>query len=199
MAPALTEAGLPRHGRLGGARLRLAALCAAAVLALAGCAGDPGTTASPTPGGETTATTGPLPDPYGGGAAPTSPAPAPASDVALKTATAGARTIVVDGEGKTVYYYTKDEPNSGKSACVGGCITLWPPVTVDSGQPKVEGVTGTVGTIAAPGGGNWVTLNGLPLYYYANDAAPGDTTGQGVAGVWYVAAPDGSMITAALD
>ena len=178
-----------------GVRVRLAALCAAAALGLAGCAGGPGTTASPTTGGQTTtATTGPLPDPYGGATPTTSPT-VPASDVALKTATAGAHTIVVDGEGKTVYFYTKDEANSGKSACVGGCITLWPPVTADSDQPKVEGVTGTVGTIAAPDGKRWVTLNGLPLYYYANDSAAGDTTGQGVAGVWYVAAPDGKMIT----
>ena len=177
-----------------GIRMRLAALCAAAALGLAGCAGGPGTTASPTTGGETTtATTGPLPDQYGGGS-PTS-APAAASDVALKTSTEGAHTIVVDGEGKTVYYYTLDEPNSGKSACVGGCITLWPPVTADSAQPKVEGVTGTVGTIMTDDGKPWVTLNGLPLYYYAKDTAAGDTTGQGVAGVWYVAAPDGKMIT----
>ena len=179
-----------------GVRVRLAALCAAAALGLAGCAGGPGTTASPTAGGTSSATTGPLPDAYGGGAAPTaSPTAAPTSEAVLKTATAGTHTIVVDGQGKTVYYYTKDEPNSGKSACVGGCITLWPPLTTDSAQPKVEGVTGTVGTITAPDGKHWVTLNGLPLYYYAKDTKAGDTTGQGVAGVWYVAAPDGKMIT----
>ena len=182
-----------------GIRMRLAALCAAAALGLAGCAGGPGTTASPTLGGEpTTATAGPLPDQYGGGTSPTS-APAAASDVALKTAKAGAHTIVVDGEGKTVYYYTLDQANSGKSACVGGCITLWPPVTADSAQPKVEGVTGTIGTITTADGKPWVTLNGMPLYYYAKDASAGDTTGQGVAGVWYVPAPDGKMITDPLE
>ena len=134
-----------------------------------------------------------MPDPYGGGAAPT-PAP-PASKTALKTAKAGTQTIVVDGQGKTVYYYTLDEANSGKSACTGGCITLWPPVIVESAQPAVEGVTGKIGTITAPDGRHWATLNGMPLYYYAKDSAAGDTTGQGVAGVWYVAAPDGRMIT----
>ncbi|WP_077488933.1 COG4315 family predicted lipoprotein [Sinomonas mesophila] len=190
---ALTEAARRR------VRLRLAALCAAAALGLAGCAGGPSTTTPPgTTGGETSPVA-PVPDPYGGGPVPTPPAPAPASDVALKTATAGAHTIVVGGEGKTVYYYTKDEANSGKSACVGGCLTLWPPVTVDSEQPAVEGVTGTIGTIAAPDGKRWVTLNGLPLHYYANDTKAGDTTGQGVAGVWYVAAPDGKMITDPLE
>jgi predicted lipoprotein with Yx(FWY)xxD motif len=28
-----------------------------------------------------------------------------------------------------------------------------------------------------------------PLYYFAGDKAPGDTVGQGVNGVWYVANP----------
>ena len=28
-------------------------------------------------------------------------------------------------------------------------------------------------------GKQWVTYNGLPLYYFANDKAPGDTKGQG--------------------
>jgi hypothetical protein len=36
-----------------------------------------------------------------------------------------------------------------------------------------------------------VTYNGSPLYYYANDAAAGDVTGQGIGGIWYIAAPSG--------
>ena len=35
----------------------------------------------------------------------------------------------------------------------------------------------------------------LPLYYWASDNAPGDVSGQGVQGVWFVVAPDGSMLT----
>jgi predicted lipoprotein with Yx(FWY)xxD motif len=34
----------------------------------------------------------------------------------------------------------------------------------------------------------------MPLYYYIKDQAPGDTTGQGVGGVWYVLSPDGKII-----
>ena len=40
-----------------------------------------------------------------------------------------------------------------------------------------------------------MTLNGWPLYYFSGDAAPGDTNGQGVQGIWWVLAPDGTKIT----
>ncbi len=35
-----------------------------------------------------------------------------------------------------------------------------------------------------------VTYNGMPLYYYIDDKAPGDVTGQGKGEVWYVVAPE---------
>ena len=35
-----------------------------------------------------------------------------------------------------------------------------------------------------------------PLYRFAGDAAPGDVNGQGSGEVWFVAAPDGSLIQA---
>lgn len=102
--------------------------------------------------------------------------------------------IVVDAEGMVVYYFTNDEANSGVSACEGGCLEAWPPVLSDSETPEVEGVTGEVGTIETPEGDLQVTINGMPIYYYAEDQAPGDTNGQGVNDVWYVVAPDGEMI-----
>jgi predicted lipoprotein with Yx(FWY)xxD motif len=33
-----------------------------------------------------------------------------------------------------------------------------------------------------------------PLYFFANDVAPGDTNGQGIGDVWYVVGPDGTAI-----
>ena len=41
---------------------------------------------------------------------------------------------------------------------------------------------------------NQVTIDGWPLYFFANDAAPGDHNGQGVGGVWFVVGPDGAPI-----
>jgi len=102
--------------------------------------------------------------------------------------------VVVDAEGMVVYYFTNDEANSGVSACEGGCLEAWPPVLTDSETPEAEGVTGELGTIETPDGELQVTINGMPIYYFAEDEAPGDTNGQGVNEVWYVVAPDGTMI-----
>jgi len=114
---------------------------------------------------------------------------------ALKTASTSLGTVVVDGAGMTVYEFDKDTKGSGKSACTGGCASLWPAVTA-SGTPTLTGVSGTVGTITRADGTKQVTLNGHPLYTYANDAKPGDVTGQGVAGIWWVVSPTGSEMTA---
>ena len=40
-----------------------------------------------------------------------------------------------------------------------------------------------------------LTLDGLPLYLFAGDKAPGDINGQARQGVWWVVAPDGSKVT----
>jgi predicted lipoprotein with Yx(FWY)xxD motif len=103
----------------------------------------------------------------------------------------------VDGDGKTVYFYTRDNAGETKSACTGGCATLWPAVTSDT-APQLQGVTGKIGSITTADGKQQVTINGMPIYYYAKDTAPGQVNGQGVAGVWYVVAPDGSMVQGTL-
>jgi predicted lipoprotein with Yx(FWY)xxD motif len=114
--------------------------------------------------------------------------------VDLMTATSSAGEIVVDANGMSVYFFTKDVKDSGTSACTDACLAAWPPVTTAAGTPQVEGVTGTVGTITTPDGAKQVTLNGLPLYYFAKDTKAGDILGQGVNGVWYLADPSGEMI-----
>ncbi len=103
--------------------------------------------------------------------------------------------IVVDGKGLTVYVFDKDTKGASVSACTGTCLTQWPIVTADSSVPKASGVTGMLGTITSPDGKHQVTLNGWPLYYFVGDSAAGQTKGQGLGGVWWVVAPDGSKIS----
>ena len=38
-----------------------------------------------------------------------------------------------------------------------------------------------------------------PLYYFANDAAPGDVNGQGVGGFWWVVGADGTLLEEATE
>ena len=89
--------------------------------------------------------------------------------------------------GMTVYTYAKD--SVGTSTCYGQCAANWPPYTVpsksDINVPAT--ITGKVDAIARADGTLQVTLNGMPLYFWKNDAKPGDTTGEGVGGVWHVA------------
>jgi len=99
--------------------------------------------------------------------------------------------VLVDGEGMTLYLFTKDSP--GTSVCTGDCASAWPPL-IGANPEAGEGVTADLGTIEREDGSTQVTANGWPLYYYQADSAPGDATGQGVGDVWYVLSPAGEGI-----
>jgi predicted lipoprotein with Yx(FWY)xxD motif len=123
--------------------------------------------------------------------------PAEGSDLGTSTSSLG--RIVVDGKGMTAYVFDKDTPGSGKSACTGGCADEWSAIPSSSAEPKVDGVTGEVGTITGTDGSKQVTLEGMPLYTYADDSKAGDTEGQGEDSVWWVVSPAGKKIQAAAE
>ena len=88
--------------------------------------------------------------------------------------------MVAASNGMTLYTFTKDVAGSGKSNCTGGCLTAWPALTVPAGTTPTGDatVTGQLSTIVrADNGQTQVTYNGLPLYFFQNDKAPGDTNG----------------------
>ncbi len=136
------------------------------------------TTSGATPGGATTATT------TGGGT--TSPTISVVSHPELGN-------ILVGPNGMTLYLFTQD--SAGESVCYGDCASAWPPLLVEGEPTAGSGVTADLGTITRRNGSIQVTVDGQPLYYYTPDQQPGDVTGQGVGGVWFVVAPDGSRIT----
>ncbi|MGI8871445.1 MAG: COG4315 family predicted lipoprotein [Candidatus Limnocylindria bacterium] len=111
----------------------------------------------------------------------------------LTVAQTSAGQALAGDSGKTLYTFAKD--SNGTSACSGGCATTWAPFTVPAGQTVKpgDGVTGSIGTLKRDDGSMQVTYAGHPLYYYAPDAKPGDATGQGVGGVWFIASPSGQM------
>jgi predicted lipoprotein with Yx(FWY)xxD motif len=97
--------------------------------------------------------------------------------------------FLVAPNGMTLYKFDNDA--AGVSNCADQCAENWPPFTVGENDRLVggAGVMGELATIERADGGLQVTYNGMPLYYWAQDAAPGDTTGQGVGEVWWVVAP----------
>jgi predicted lipoprotein with Yx(FWY)xxD motif len=94
---------------------------------------------------------------------------------------------LVDGDGKTLYWYTKD--TVGASACTGNCITNWPAVTNSTFVVPSVLNPADFATIKRDDGITQVTYKGYPLYYWIKDTKRGDATGQYVGKVWYVIDP----------
>jgi predicted lipoprotein with Yx(FWY)xxD motif len=123
-------------------------------------------------------------------------APMPVGGTSVQVAETGLGPIMVGPEGMTLYMFANDGP--GESACYDSCATTWPPFLVEDGAVAGEGVDPSLlGTTERTNGDLQLTYNGMPLYYYAPDSAPGDTNGQGIGGVWYVVNPAGEAVTAA--
>lgn len=108
-------------------------------------------------------------------------------------------TILAGPNGMTVYRYTKDSP--GVSNCYDKCAVNWPPLLLSAGEQPLApaGLNGTMGTTTRKDGAVQVTYNGWPLYYWARDQKPGDTTGQNVGQVWFVLNPDAPTVKLAQD
>ena len=104
--------------------------------------------------------------------------------------------ILVDGAGKTIYLFVADTGSS--STCYTSCAQIWPPV-LTSGPPQAgTGANASLlGTTTRTDGKTEVTYAGHPLYYFVQDKATGDTTGQGVngfGGLWWVVSPSGAAV-----
>jgi predicted lipoprotein with Yx(FWY)xxD motif len=72
----------------------------------------------------------------------------------------------------------------------GALAQAWPPlITTSTTPPTVSGASGTFTIISRDDGSKQVAYNGMPLYRFANDTAPGDTKGDKLGNVWFVAKP----------
>jgi len=156
----------------------LAAGLVALAVAIAGCGGGGG-------GG-------------GGGAYGAARATTPSSGgkASVKLASTELGKVIVDAKGRTLYLFEADK--GPMSACSGACASVWPPLTT-SGKPSAgAGVTASkLGTTKRSDGATEVTYNGHPLYTYAGDSAPGETSGQGLddyGAEWYALSAGGDKI-----
>ncbi len=109
----------------------------------------------------------------------------------VKTATATVKgqstTILTNSQGRTLYYRTTDTASA--STCTGGCASTWPPLLTSGSPVAASSLPGTLNSLS-DANGTQVTYNGHLLYTYSGDSKPGDTNGEGIGGVWFVATPD---------
>ena len=165
----------------------IATLLLPLVLAVAACGtsggASPALTVGPTLGPTDAASEAPATE---------APSEAPTGGATIEAAEVGTvGTVLVAGEnGMTLYIFTDDVRDSGVSTCEAACLGIWPALTVAAGETPTAGpgISGELGTITrADNGELQVTYNGLPLYFFASDSAPGDA--KGVYEKWEVVAP----------
>jgi predicted lipoprotein with Yx(FWY)xxD motif len=154
-----------------------AALLAALTVAVAACGGND--------------------DGGSGTAAPAAPATTAAAQESNGATVAVANSklgdILVDADGRTLYAFTKDQGD--QSVCSGECASAWPALTGTA--TAGTGVQASLlSTSMQANGSSQVTYDGRPLYYFAGDAKPGDTNGQGVGSVWFAVTADGELVKA---
>jgi len=101
-------------------------------------------------------------------------------------------TIVENGKGFTLYRFDLDTAKPSASHCTGQCAIQWPATPAVSAS-NVTGIDHKLlGTVTGTDGHQQLTLDGWPLYTYAQDGKPGDTHGQGVGGTWWAVTPSGA-------
>jgi predicted lipoprotein with Yx(FWY)xxD motif len=105
----------------------------------------------------------------------------------ISTANAGGHTVLVDGDGMTIYSLSA-EKEKGRFVCTDAkCLSAWTPVPGQS-----EGVDG-LSTVARPDGSHQAAYKGHPLYTFSGDKAKGDVNGEGVkdVGTWHAVTVSG--------
>jgi predicted lipoprotein with Yx(FWY)xxD motif len=135
-----------------------------------------------------------------------SSAPASASAAAGVTISAksvpGVGTVLVNGQGQTLYLLTSEK--GAKITCTDatGCTKAWPETLLTSGMTAATASSGVqsslLGTVKEDDGSLEVTYNHWPLYTFAGDAGPGVANGQGLTnfgGTWYVLNTSGNPVT----
>lgn len=160
-------------------RRRHLALPLALALVLAACSSGTGATESPSEAPP---------------AASPSEAPA-AGSATISLAESALGSILVDGAGMTLYAFTPD--TEGVSTCYDDCAAAWPPLLADGDPVAGDGLDAALlTTVERTDGTTQLKYGDWPLYLFASDTAPGDTTGQGVGDKWFVVGADGALIGA---
>jgi predicted lipoprotein with Yx(FWY)xxD motif len=132
----------------------------------------------------------------GGDDEETTAAGASSADV-VSVATVDGTDVLADSQGRTLYTAAVEE--GGKVLCVDACTSFWAPVVASAGDAASAGeeLGADLDVIDRPDGGQQLTLDGLPLYTFAEEGA-GQLEGdgfvddfQGTSFEWEAARVDG--------
>lgn len=146
-------------------------------------------------GGDSVPLVGAADAPATDNAAAAAPAPAAAASATIGGSELG--DVLVGTNGLTLYGFTNDV--SAASTCSGTCADAWPPVIVDENFSVAPGLdVGIFATTVRDDGQLQLVAGKWPLYFFAGDTVPGDVNGQTSGDVWFVVAPDGSLVTEAV-
>jgi len=116
---------------------------------------------------------------YGGGPARDTGKAAPSVPAAIKFS----GELLTDSNAMTLYVFDKDPAGTGRSVCNGDCATSWPPLAASDAAKDV----GDFGVLKRDDQRRQWAYKGRPLYRWAGDRKPGETSGDGVGGVWHAA------------
>ena len=177
-----------RPGRAPALRLLYGSLAIGAVAAATACGSTSSSTAASS-GSSQPAGTSP------------SASSSPGITVSAKSV-AGVGTVLVNGQGQTLYMLTSEK--GGKITCTddNGCTKVWPDNELPKGMTAATAGSGIqsslLGTVKNSDGELYVTYGGWPLYTYTGDSAPGQANGEGISafgGTWYVLSASGNPVT----
>ncbi|QQR39506.1 COG4315 family predicted lipoprotein [Devosia rhizoryzae] len=99
----------------------------------------------------------------------------------VKSTDIGGKQVLTDESGMTLYIFDKD--TAGVTNCYDSCAEKWPPLMADDAAQA----EGDFSIVERTDGTKMWAYKDMPLYYWVNDKAPGDITGDGVGGVWHLA------------
>ena len=175
----LDDANWRRRWAIGS--LTAAAVAAVLISACGGGGSTPGQAATPTVAANTAVPTG-----------------ATSSNLIKSALEDGLGLIITDANGFMLYHLSSDSGIG--TGCTGDCLTNWPPLLISGAPQAGPGVNANMlATISRPEG-TQVTYNGITLYRFTADKAPGEARGQGViafGGKWNAITTAGVVTLAA--
>ena len=114
---------------------------------------------------------------------------------------AGLGSVLVDGQGRTVYILTTGDHTNVPCMDSNGCTKVWPDLPLPSGTSAAKAGMGAkaslLGTKKLSDGETYPTYNGWLVYEYTGDSGPGQANGEGITsfgGTWYALNPSGQPV-----